>query len=65
MVERLRRAYRQLVQHNTSRALELIERDPTLLSPEVTLPRPVHHLGPPGRHPPASIRKLDDAADAD
>ena len=36
LIEKLRRAYRQLVQHNTSRALELIERDPTLAAPEVT-----------------------------
>jgi len=35
LIEKLRRAYRQLVQHNTSRALELIERDPTLAAPEV------------------------------
>jgi UDP-N-acetylglucosamine acyltransferase len=35
-ISKLRRAYRHLVQHNTSRALELIERDPTLLAPEVT-----------------------------
>lgn len=35
LVGKLRRAYRHLVQHNTSRALELIERDPTLAAPEV------------------------------
>ena len=35
LIEQLRKAYRQLVQHNTSRALELIERDPTLAAPEV------------------------------
>ncbi len=35
LIDQLRRAYRQLVQHNTSRALELIERDPTLDAPEV------------------------------
>jgi UDP-N-acetylglucosamine acyltransferase len=35
-IEQLRRAYRHLVQHNTSRALELIERDPTLAAPEVS-----------------------------
>jgi UDP-N-acetylglucosamine acyltransferase len=35
LIGKLRRAYRQLVQHNTSRALELIERDPTLVAPEV------------------------------
>jgi UDP-N-acetylglucosamine acyltransferase len=34
-IEKLRRAYRQLIQHNTSRALELIERDPALATPEV------------------------------
>ena len=35
-IEKLRRAYRHLIQHNTSRALELIGRDPTLSAPEVT-----------------------------
>ena len=35
MIGKLRRAYRHLVQHNTSRALELIERDPSLAAPEV------------------------------
>jgi UDP-N-acetylglucosamine acyltransferase len=35
LIDQLRRAYRQLVQHNTSRALELIERDPSLDAPEV------------------------------
>ena len=36
LIEQLRKAYRHLVQHNTSRALELIERDPTLTAPEVS-----------------------------
>lgn len=36
LISKLRRAYRQLLQHNTSRALELIERDPTLRAPEVS-----------------------------
>ncbi|HWB15220.1 MAG TPA: acyl-ACP--UDP-N-acetylglucosamine O-acyltransferase [Vicinamibacterales bacterium] len=36
LIDKLRRAYRHLVQHNTSRALELIEHDPTLAAPEVT-----------------------------
>jgi UDP-N-acetylglucosamine acyltransferase len=35
LISKLRRAYRHLVQHNTSRALELIERDPSLVAPEV------------------------------
>lgn len=35
LIDQLRRAYRQLVQHNTSRALELIQHDPTLDVPEV------------------------------
>ena len=35
LISKLRRAYRHLLQHNTSRALELIERDPTLRAPEV------------------------------
>ena len=34
LIGKLRRAYRHLVHHNTSRALELIERDPTLAAPE-------------------------------
>jgi UDP-N-acetylglucosamine acyltransferase len=34
-IEKLRRAYRHLIQHNTSRALELIRRDRTLAAPEV------------------------------
>jgi len=36
LIGKLRRAYRHLVQHNTSRALELIERDSTLAAPEVS-----------------------------
>ena len=36
LIGKLRRAYRHLVQHNTSRALELIERDTSLTAPEVT-----------------------------
>jgi UDP-N-acetylglucosamine acyltransferase len=35
LIDKLRRAYRHLVQHNTSRALELIERDASLKAPEV------------------------------
>jgi UDP-N-acetylglucosamine acyltransferase len=35
LIGKLRRAYRHLVQHNTSRALELIERDANLRAPEV------------------------------
>jgi UDP-N-acetylglucosamine acyltransferase len=36
LIGKLRRAYRHLVQHNTSRALELIEKDPSLAAPEVS-----------------------------
>jgi UDP-N-acetylglucosamine acyltransferase len=36
LIGKLRRAYRHLLQHNTSRALELISRDPALAVPEVT-----------------------------
>src|SRR6188508_3004450 len=36
LIGKLRRAYRHLVQHNTSRARELIERDPTLAAPVVS-----------------------------
>jgi UDP-N-acetylglucosamine acyltransferase len=35
LIGKLRRAYRHLLLHNTSRALELIDRDPTLDAPEV------------------------------
>ena len=35
LISKLRRAYRHLLQHNTSRALELIERDSSLAAPEV------------------------------
>jgi len=35
LISKLRRAYRHLIHHNTSRALELIERDPSLAAPEV------------------------------
>jgi UDP-N-acetylglucosamine acyltransferase len=35
LIGKLRRAYRHLIQHNTSRALELIERDASLAVPEV------------------------------
>jgi UDP-N-acetylglucosamine acyltransferase len=35
LLEQLRRAYRHLLQHNTSRALELIEHDPALTAPEI------------------------------
>jgi UDP-N-acetylglucosamine acyltransferase len=36
LIDKLRRAYRHLLQHNTSRALELIERDAALQAPEVS-----------------------------
>ena len=36
LIGKLRRAYRHLIQHNTSRAIELIEGDETLCAPEVT-----------------------------
>ena len=45
LIGKLRRAYRHLVQHNTSRALELIERDPTLVGAGSELSRQLHHLG--------------------
>jgi UDP-N-acetylglucosamine acyltransferase len=35
LIGKLRRSYRHLIHHNTSRALELIESDPTLAAPEV------------------------------
>jgi UDP-N-acetylglucosamine acyltransferase len=35
-INKLRRAYRHLLQHNTSRAVEIIERDKSLAAPEVT-----------------------------
>ena len=65
LIGKLRRAYRHLLQHNTSRALELIERDATLAAPEVSYL--VHfiasaHRGVILRRP---SRKLDDLVDVD
>ena len=65
MVDRLRRAYRQLVQHNTSRALELIERDPALQTPEVAYLVQFITSARRGVILRRPSRKLDDAADAD
>jgi UDP-N-acetylglucosamine acyltransferase len=65
MVEKLRRAYRQLVQHNTSRALELIEREPTLRTPEVNYLVQFITSARRGVILRRPSRKLDDAADAD
>ena len=39
LIGKLRRAYRYLLQHNTSRALELIEHDPSLRAPGSAVPR--------------------------
>ena len=64
-VDRLRRAYRQLVQHNTSRALELIERDPALQTPEVAYLVQFITSARRGVILRRPSRKLDDAADAD
>ena len=65
LIEQLRRAYRNLVQHNTSRALELIEHDPTLAAPEVqylvSFIRSAHR-GVILRRP---SRRLEDLADSD
>ena len=35
LLSKLRKAYRHLIRHNTSRAIELIETDPSLAAPEV------------------------------
>jgi UDP-N-acetylglucosamine acyltransferase len=35
LVTKLRKAYRQLIHHNTSRAIALIQKDPSLQVPEV------------------------------
>jgi UDP-N-acetylglucosamine acyltransferase len=65
LIGKLRRAYRHLLQHNTSRALELIDRDPTLEAPEV---RYLTHFitsakrGVILRRP---SRRVDDAADVE
>jgi UDP-N-acetylglucosamine acyltransferase len=66
LIGKLRRAYRHLLQHNTSRALELIERDPSLVAPEVTYL--VHFItsakrGVILRRP--SSRRMDDLVDAE
>ena len=65
LIGKLRRAYRHLVQHNTSRALELIERDESLAAPEVSYL--VHFItsaqrGVILRRP---SRRLDDALDSE
>jgi UDP-N-acetylglucosamine acyltransferase len=65
LVTKLRRAYRHLLQHNTSRALELIERDPTLAAPEIAyLIRFIRSAkrGVILRRP---LRKLDDVLDGE
>jgi UDP-N-acetylglucosamine acyltransferase len=36
LIDKLKRCYRHLLQHNTSRALELIDRDKALQAPEVS-----------------------------
>ncbi len=66
LIGKLRRAYRHLVQHNTSRALELIERDPTLSAPEVTLSRQLHHdLGARGVILRRPSKRVDDLVDVE
>ena len=61
LIGKLRRAYRHLLQHNTSRALELIERDPSLARAGSQLPGRLHHVGQARRHPaPARRKRVDD-----
>jgi len=63
LIGKLRRAYRHLIQHNTSRAIELIEGDPTLDAPEVTfLVDFIRHAGTRGVILRRPSRKADDEA---
>ena len=55
LISKLRRAYRHLLQHNTSRALELIERDPTLRRAGGLVSRELHHVGQARRHPAPAV----------
>ena len=65
LIGKLRRAYRQLLQHNTSRALELIERDAALRAPEVTYLLRFITSAKRGVILRRPSRKLDDALDGE
>lgn len=63
LIGKLRRAYRHLIHHNTSRAIELIEGDPTLDVPEVTfLVDFIRHAGARGVILRRPSRKAEDEA---
>jgi UDP-N-acetylglucosamine acyltransferase len=64
-VTKLRRAYRHLLQHNTSRALELIERDTTLAAPEVSYLIKFIRTAKRGVILRRPSRKLDDVVDGE
>ncbi len=64
LLGKLRRAYRHLIHHNTSRAIELIEGDPTLQAPEVAyLVEFIQKAGSRGVILRRPSRKLGDGAD--
>jgi UDP-N-acetylglucosamine acyltransferase len=64
LIGKLRRSYRHLIQHNTSRALELIEGDPALAAPEVAyLVEFIRNAGSRGVILRRPSRKLGDEAD--
>jgi UDP-N-acetylglucosamine acyltransferase len=65
LVTKLRRAYRHLLQHNTSRALELIERDPTLAAPEISYLIQFIRSARRGVILRRPLRKLDDVLDGE
>lgn len=65
LLVKLRRAYRHLLQHNTSRALELIERDPSLAAPEVSYLVDFITSAKRGVILRRPSRRLDDLVDAD
>ena len=65
VIDQLRRAYRLLVQHNTSRALELIDRDPTLSAEEVRYLVNFITSAPRGVILRRPSRRLDDAVDVE
>lgn len=66
LIGKLRRAYRHLIQHNTSRAIELIEGDPSLAAPEVAyLVEFIQHAGDRGVILRRPSRKAGDEADGE
>lgn len=66
LIGKLRRAYRHLIQHNTSHAIELIQADPTLKAPEVDyLVEFIQHAGARGVILRRPSHKMGDDPDAE